>query len=253
MKFFKFIKLCFIYLFLTTSQACSVDEMDKSDQVLNQRETGYKKDIYLLNGNLTAAINTNIPYIKNLPVHQLKVELISIPVSIDDLIIFTQNAGYKKSGGAKSFDLFSDSDFKNISTLELTDNTESSFFKVFFTNSSKKNIHYILSDLTYYDELGQSLGVIKNTYPTSLVINMISKTNIEDSKAFYENLLKDHILNIERKYCKYSDYFITTRENFEGYWFELNTSVIGKGTSLYIYKTNATPKVGFPVKKQGYC
>lgn len=153
----------------------------------------------------------------------------------------------------KAYSLDFNKDFSNIGSFMLEDNGYRSIADIFYSNSKLKKISYINVGLTYRNSDNKLVVIDKNPLLPSLFINFITKKDENESKRFYLNLLNEHIKNIENRNCEYSDYIVTTRHNIGDYWFELDTVMNEKGTFFSIYKTNAIPKVGYPVKKYGHC
>ena len=213
--------------------------------------------VYLFKWENDTNVENIIPYSDNLPIKQLSNKLIPTDLSNQNFINFFGDLKLKAEAENKiktiSYESTIHSDIKNLVYYAVYINSQKNILNIYYKDQVLSRALSINLNLTQFNHNNIPVGFNTKSYLPSYIIELLSGEDYLKSTEFYDNLLKLHIKNIEAKKCEYTDYYITTRKSINGYWFELNTSVIGKGTSLYIYKTNATPQIGFPVKKQGYC
>lgn len=255
-------KYSYLFILFLTS-ACNSSQSDinneRKDSITNKKteEIVIESNQYIFKKSVEPNEISLIPYRNNMPINQLDSSLKSLSVSIDDLTSYIKKSGFIEGDAdgdlKKVFEIQKMTTTYFVSSIYLKKDNIKYAISTPYENEYQKYLPFIKIDISYNFNGNEYEGINIDPEIPLILINYLGVIKENISKDLYLSLLNEHIKNIENNICEYGDYIVTTRKNIGNYWFEFNTITDVKPTIFSIYRTNATPKIGYPIEKRGNC
>ena len=111
---------------------------------------------------------------------------------------------------------------------------------IFSNNKQRTSYSKIVVNLSFdYDESNKKYRKIDTDDTVPMIfVESLSGVNKVQANQVYRDLLKKHIIDIEKNINKYGDFLVTNRVEYSGYFFEFNTLQLQNNTFFYIYKAS---------------
>lgn len=231
--------------FLMASCGSSVDGGNNQVSAQNEKDINkvdnksytYQKSIVSLSGS-------EIDFLKNAPVNN-KI-LIPMLINFSEFEKNILKSGYIKNEKNtailnKRYEI--ESIFDNVAKIYFfnsNDELPEIYSTIFSNNKQRTSYSKIVVNLSFdYDESNKKYRKIDTDDTVPMIfVESLSGVNKVKANQVYRDLLKKHIIDIEKNINKYGDFLVTNRAEYSGYFFEFNTLQLQNNTFFYIYKAS---------------